>query len=342
MSNSSQNRKATKEVKKEAKKKVKNVVIEEDIEPELDISTHSKLDGFLTGKLADYLVLFCTEVCDQYRDECTEDVFPINDYYTAGKKRAHNRGKGKLMKTAFNVSSETRLVIRYFCTRYLWEVLQMDVEKLAKYEMSDIEAWVLDGVSTMSVNVSSLVIYTGKAMHADKYLTDSYGMEIDLQGRIAKYLKNPSVIFYVAHTLTRFFKWLMTIVASEFWFNNARTISRKNLKTAIATCRIFMPQKSTVMSSGFMDELVQYISENSATKSDSVKSKTLKAISQSDGEESDGEESDGEESKSENQKTEKTHKGRRTRRKLKKKETKSSDASDEESSGQIPEYDDVE
>jgi len=304
---------------------------------EVDLGAYSfnAISGFASSKIFDCLLLYGIENCDRLRDFNDDDTFPLERYYDLKGKIEHTRGNGEKKKTPFNTGRHGKIIIQYLCSRFVWEVTQIDMDT---FDVNNIPKFILDGVSNMKNNVSELIIHTIERVPISNLIKKSHGLEQEMMTKIGTHIDDIDLTFYIAKTLVRFIKYLAFQFSNEFWYNNAKTIGERNFRAVLAGCESYLPVKTKTLKAGLMTELNSYVKDNITDAKKKEKKKESKDADESDeGEDEDDVKSDDEENEDANE-SDGSNKSRSKKKKKKKKKASSDNDDDEEDEGDGFEY----
>jgi hypothetical protein len=218
----------------------------------------SAISGFTGSKIFDSLLLYGIENCDRLRNTTATDTFPLDKYYDLEGKLEHTKGGGEKKKTPFNTGRHGKVIVQYICTRFTWEVEQIDIKD---FNPVAIPQFILNGVSGLEFNISELIISTVERVPISNLIKKSHGLEQELMTKIGSHIDDIELNFYVAKTLVRFIKILAFNFSNEFWYNNAKTIGERNFRTVLAGCEAYLPNGS-VSFHGIMSEMNNFLKDN--------------------------------------------------------------------------------
>lgn len=218
----------------------------------------SEVSGFAGSKIFDSLLLYGIENCDRLRNTTATDTFPLDKYYDLEGKLEHTKGGGEKKKTPFNTGRHGKVIIQYICSRFTWEVKQIDIKD---FNPVAIPQFILNGVSGQEFNISELIINTVERVPISNLIKKSHGLEQELMTKIGAHIDDIDLNFYVAKTLVRFIKILAFNFSNEFWYNNAKTIGERNFRAVLAGCEAYLPLGSLSFH-GIMAELNTFLKNN--------------------------------------------------------------------------------
>lgn len=221
----------------------------------------SEVSGFTGSKIFESLLLYGIENCDRLRNmnDADNDTFPLDKYYDLNSKLEHTKGdKEEKKKTPFNTGKPGKVIIQYICSRFTWEVKQIDMKDFNPY---NIPQFILTGLSNLKVNISELIINTVEKVPISNLIKKSHGLEQELMTKIGCHIDDIDLNFYIAKTLVRFIKILAFNFSNEFWYNNAKTIGERNFRAVLSGCEAYLPLGSTSFH-GIMQELNSFLEEN--------------------------------------------------------------------------------
>lgn len=227
--------------------------------PDPDKFAFAEITGFTGSKIFDCLLLYGIENCDRLRSFSKNDTFPVDAYYDLEGKMKHHSGDGKdKRKTPFNTGRHGKAIVQYLCSRFVWEIKQIDSRD---YNPKDISGWILNGVKSLEFNISQLIMHTAEMIPIDNLITKSHGLEIEIMSKIGNDVFPIDVSFYIAKTLTQFIKILAFNFSNEFWYNNAKTIGERNFRAVLASMEANLPLGSKTLSHGSMSEIEDFLAD---------------------------------------------------------------------------------
>ena len=216
-----------------------------------------EVSGFTGSKIFDSLLLYGIENCDRLRNTTSSDTFPLDKYYDLEGKLGHTKGACEKKKTPFNTGRHGKVIIQYLCSRFTWEVKQIDIKKFSPV---DISSFILKGVAEIKPNLSELIINTVDKVPISNLIKKSHGLEQELMTKIGAHIDDIDLNFYIAKTLVRFIKILAFNFSNEFWYNKSKTIGERNFLTVLAGCESYMPLGADSFH-GIMSEMDNFLKD---------------------------------------------------------------------------------
>ena len=180
------------------------------------------------------------------------------------KTEAKTEAKTKPKKNPIVFNKNAKSVIDFIINRFLWEAyyIQPDDDEDNLESKNDIENYILKNIKTeftKDFNISELIINSVKNFPAVKNITESYGLNKEFSTKfIDQFEKNALFATIISEYLVEFLKLLMMFFTNKFWLEKTNNVNFNSFQIILSYIEFSISTDCKTLSSGLMEELIQY------------------------------------------------------------------------------------